>query len=341
MTYNVPMKVSLQVIRTHSGADVFFETLYRELSKLPDYEVDIVWHPGWKRFVPRLLSRDSSKKCDVCISNIEYGWVFKSMCHSLILTAHQCVFDKNYRRYTSPLQKLFHYGVLKPNTKKSIRRADRIVSCGDGVKRILLETFGEHDNVVIHNGIDCETFAPPDHPRKPTKPYRILYVGNLLRRKGVDLLPYIATVLGNDYRIAFTSGLRKTRVPDFLTHESLSCIGKLSQKELAEEYRKTDVLLLPTRHEGFGYVIGEAMASGVPCVVSNANATSELVEDGKTGFVTEVDDIRSLADSIVKICTDDALHAKMSKAGRERIVERFSLQRHVSRFDALIRSCAS
>lgn len=85
----------------------------------------------------------------------------------------------------------------------------------------------------------------------------------------------------------------------------------------------SDVFLLPSSQESFGLAALEAMACGLPVVASKVGGLSELVDDGVSGFLRPANDLRGMADAIVRLLTDDALYASASEAARATAEQRF------------------
>ena len=96
-----------------------------------------------------------------------------------------------------------------------------------------------------------------------------------------------------------------------------------------------DVFALPSIAEGISNTVLEAMASGLPLVATRTGGNPELVEDGVTGRLIPVGDTASLADALAAYVTDGHLRAVHGKAGRQRAVERFSVERMADRYREL------
>ena len=95
-----------------------------------------------------------------------------------------------------------------------------------------------------------------------------------------------------------------------------------------------DIFALPSRWEGFGYVLAEAMASRKPIVAFNTSSNPELVADGETGLLTEPN-AGALAAGLMRLASDRTLSARMGERGRERVARHFTLaecSREVERF---------
>ena len=102
-----------------------------------------------------------------------------------------------------------------------------------------------------------------------------------------------------------------------------------------------DLLVMPSRWEGFGLAAAEAMAAGLPVVASRAEGLREVVEEGRTGLLVEVEDVGELAQCI-DICThDSALRASLGRAGKARAEEFFSIGRTVEAHQRLYLEAAA
>ena len=95
--------------------------------------------------------------------------------------------------------------------------------------------------------------------------------------------------------------------------------GYLAGLELARAFASSDVFLFPSTTDTFGNVILEAMASGVPCVVSDQGGPKDLVAHGKTGFVTRALDAEDFTHHVEKIVTDASLRREMALAAHDAV----------------------
>jgi glycosyltransferase involved in cell wall biosynthesis len=106
-------------------------------------------------------------------------------------------------------------------------------------------------------------------------------------------------------------------------------------------YRTLDVLVLPSRVEGFGLAAAEASAAGVPVVRTASGGHAETTRDGKTGFVVPVDDLAALEQRLRQLLADAALRSRMGEAARTYALTHFDLARFVSALtDALFHTAS-
>jgi glycosyltransferase involved in cell wall biosynthesis len=118
-------------------------------------------------------------------------------------------------------------------------------------------------------------------------------------------------------------------------------LGRLTRDELRDEYRRADLLLFPTRLEGFGYAVAEAMACGTPVVTTRCSALPELVDDGRTGRLCRMDDVAGFADAVRELVADNELLYRMGRAARMIAIERFSMSRMAHSYAALLAELGS
>jgi len=293
------MKIIFKVIKAGSGNDIYFERLSQALKQI-NIESVIEYYPKYFQYIPWAL-RFVNKKTpgDIIHSNVEYGWVFEEAGKPLYVTLHHNVFDKEFRKYANVAQKLFHDIIIKPNTHKSLRRATKIIAVSNYTKGSFIETFGEHPIEVIYNFIDTRKYKP-QKVKSSDKRFKLLFVGNLIKRKGADLLPQIMSQLDpKEYVLYYTTGLR-TKIPKSYNLPNMIPLGKLSEEELIEEYNKCDALLFPSRFEGFGYAVVEALACGKPIIAFSNSSIKELLIDKNNCYLAETNKVDEVIEFIKK-----------------------------------------
>lgn len=130
---------------------------------------------------------------------------------------------------------------------------------------------------VIYNGVDTVRFRPAKKLR--SRKIRVLFSGDLTRRKGADLLPLIAERLGKGIEIVYTQRLQP-RTLSFHT-ANLRSIGRIPHQDMPGVYSAADILLFPSVREGFGLAAAEAMACGLPVVATDCSSLPELIDHGR------------------------------------------------------------
>jgi glycosyltransferase involved in cell wall biosynthesis len=109
------------------------------------------------------------------------------------------------------------------------------------------------------------------------------------------------------------------------------------QRDIASYYALFDTLLLPSGNEGTPVVAIESLAAGTPVVATRVGGVPDVVSDGIDGFLTRIGDVGELSAALEKLARDPALREEMGRAGRERTLPRYRVDRLVDDVDALYR----
>jgi glycosyltransferase involved in cell wall biosynthesis len=164
-------------------------------------------------------------------------------------------------------------------------------------------------------------FAAPDEPL-------IFFVGRLVREKGVQVLlqalPQVKAYVPNA-RLVIVGGGARGHLEAFVRflrmEQSVHFTGFIPDEDLLRLYRVVDVAVYPSLYEPFGIVALEAMAAGVPVVVSDAGGLKEVVQHERTGIVTWAGNAESLAWGILRVLLHPR-EAQAQAARARRIVQR-------------------
>jgi glycosyltransferase involved in cell wall biosynthesis len=96
-----------------------------------------------------------------------------------------------------------------------------------------------------------------------------------------------------------------------------------------------DILVLPSKNEGFGYVLTEAMNLGKPVVATRISSIPEVVREGETGLLVPPGDVDALAEALLELARHPARARQMGLAGRRRVRERFSMEKMLDDLEEL------
>ena len=331
------MKIFFPVIRALSGVDVFVKRLSQALESR-NIEVIVKWYNKFYEFMPHLLGFKPLPPGVDIIHTISWnGFAYARPNTPLVVTEFHCVFDPLFKPYKNFTQHLYHQYVIKKFEQKSFKRADSITAISSFTQESLARSANVRDARLIYLWVEVDRFKPA----KPVamnleKPFRLLFVGNMSRRKGFDLLKPIMDRLGKNFELRFTTGLRDMAGKKYPSN--MTPLGRLSEEHLIKEYQECDALLFPSRFEGFGYVALEAMACGKPVVATDTTSIPEVVDNGVTGILCPTDDVEAFANACRKLAADRDLCGRMGVAGRKRAVEVFSEEVIVSQYIDLYRS---
>jgi glycosyltransferase involved in cell wall biosynthesis len=197
--------------------------------------------------------------------------------------------------------------VFRTMVPRSVRRADRVLAVSEWTKRDLIERYGIPDQkiVVTPNGVD--SLFGPDGARRDGEPYA-LFVGTLQPRKDPLAALEAIALAGGDLRLVLVgpdkgSGEEARRTASKLgLNGRVEFAGHVDKEELAELYRSAACLVFPSRYEGFGLPVVEAMASGTPVVATAAGSIPEIA--GDAAVLVEPGDPVALAGGIERAIAD-------------------------------------
>jgi glycosyltransferase involved in cell wall biosynthesis len=229
--------------------------------------------------------------------------------------------------------------------------AHLIVANSEGVKNDLITKVGIPASKVrrIYNGVDTLLYAPRPEAR-PRVRRQIglsadhLVMGTVARlypKKGVSTL--LEAAAGLRSRIP---GLRLLIVGDGPERQRLSeqaaALGLHDQvvflgerTDVPDLLAAMDIFAFPSLFEGFPNAVLEAMAAGLPVVATDIPGTNEVVQDGITGYLVPVDDPKAFAAKLVILAAEPTRRLAFGTAGRQAVIERFSLGHVARQFETL------
>ena len=226
--------------------------------------------------------------------------------------------------------------------ERKLDAARFVATCTCANAGVLRQRHARPDEVhSIYHGLDTDYFSPSPQPVDTALPV-ILAVGRFVEKKGFDQLIEACAHLqqaGVRFRCVIVgergsayASIRALIEARELT-DSVRLRSAVAQDELRDIYRAARVFALPCQvmedgdRDGFPNVLAEAMAMGVPVVSTHISGIPEMIDDGVHGLLVAPRDARALADALRRVLTDAALHARLARAGRQRICARFDSRR--------------
>lgn len=213
--------------------------------------------------------------------------------------------------------------------KHVIKRADAFIASSSKSKEAQIYYGAPEEKCHIsYLTVDVEKYIQKPQGKGIGK---ILCVGSLIERKGVDLLLKALGEVKSDFELFLAgSGDEKDTLEELADQlkigDKVHFLGQLNRKELLAHYASSDLFVLPTREDCFALVILEAMCSGLPIICSRyADGAYDLIEEGKNGFIIDPYDTKAFAECIQKLLNDSALQKKLSEHSAE-IIEKFRFE---------------
>ncbi len=222
------------------------------------------------------------------------------------------------------------------------RSADHVVVLGELWRGWVIDTFGVAPQAisVVNNGVPATPL--PREPRAPGEPFRLLFLGNLLERKGIaDLLHALSLPAAREADLCLTVAgggavdTYKQMAKDLGIAARVRFTGWLDQTAARQEVTRADALVLPAYDEGLPLVILEAMATGVPVVCTPVGAIPEVFTDRETALFVQPGDRNALAAALVELSRDAALQERLSTAGLAMYRRQFTMTAFAERMAGL------
>lgn len=156
---------------------------------------------------------------------------------------------------------------------------------------------------------------------------KILAVGNLEPRKGIDaVIKALGLLKDTEFSLDIVGGFRNhddyfTYLQDLVVEYGLSdkvkFRGRVAGDQIANFYVDASIFVFPSRHEGYGMVLLEAMSFGLPIVATDIPTTREIIKDSVNGYLCLVDDVACLSQKIRKLLTDRTLQLQLGRKNFE------------------------
>jgi glycosyltransferase involved in cell wall biosynthesis len=215
------------------------------------------------------------------------------------------------------------YKPIHPSIKASIlgeyELADVITVPSTYVRRTFLQKGTRNSRIeVIPYGVDLSLFRPCP---KRDDVFRILFVGSLCLHKGLPYLLEAASRLrlpGSEL-VLIGPSMRETEVVLSRTDARFRCLGRVPQADLYRHYSQASVFVLPSVADGFGLVLAQAMACGVPVIATENTGAEDLFTEGVEGFVVRARDVDALCEKILYLHENPDHREAMGLAGLQRV----------------------
>lgn len=273
--------------------------------RFPDYEQYVYNLKAWRKtkvYGPFDLIHGHGSSCF-------FSSIFRTK-KPFLMTFHgtmEGIFSKKYGSKISP----HLFTVFYPEQVAALR-CDLAVACSNAVKNELVTFYGVNQNkiAIIHNGVNVNKFFPQNKNlarRKlelsPKNKYA-LWIGTDPIRKGLSIAMKAVEKIPNIRLLVVGVSGNNFGKTIFL--------GKISEAKIIDAYNAADFLIFPTIYEGFPLVPLEALASGLPIIVSTESNLGEIIEEGVHGFVVKEGSPSAYKEKIEFLLNDDVILEKMS-----------------------------
>lgn len=217
--------------------------------------------------------------------------------------------------------------------RECLRLSYAVVTVSEAMRQTLVEEFPvyRHKLYFIPNGVDSALLESPHRGASQARQgnLRVLTVGSLIARKGIDTIIEATALLRDRVHVEFSvvgDGPEYDRLTALVARRGLESsvrfLGAVAPDHVVEHLAQTDVFVLASHSEGRPNVLLEAFAAGVPVVASDIDGVRELVGSDERGFLFQAGDPKSLVDTLAQLRESFAEAARRAEAARAYIVER-------------------
>ena len=181
---------------------------------------------------------------------------------------------------------------------------------------------------VVPNGVEIRR-------RRDFEGEKLLYVGRLTRKKGVEYLISAMKLVRDVDLLVVGDGPDRDRLERMALGLRVEFVGQIAPDRIYQYLMQAKILILPSLYEGMPNVILEAMAVGVPVIATRVGGIPDLVKDGETGLLVEPGSVDELTQGIKKLIEDDDLRKKLANNSFEE-AKKYTWGRVVEEFENLI-----
>ncbi len=219
------------------------------------------------------------------------------------------------------------YPFLKPLIRRIWRRAGAVTAISAEQAALARRTMPHFKLVTIPNGVDTDAFCPAEKEAK--QEVNLVCAARLIERKGQHhLLEALARLHGccrRPVRVTLVgTGDAEPKLRDLAARlqiaQAVTFQGYVPREAMAQVYQAADIFVLPSQQEGMSIALLEAMASGLPVVVTQTGGTDELVTKGLNGDIVPWADVPALTQALKTLVEDEATRVRMGAESRRRTI---------------------
>ena len=220
----------------------------------------------------------------------------------------------------------FYHFLLKFLIGWMWRKSRAVIANSRGLAKLAEGSVPSVRVLTIPNGVDSSFFMPPENSAKAGK-LKILFAGRFVdSQKNISMLLWAASRFPEAELVLVGDGPDKARLAASARRlglgERVHFPGWLKGEDLLAVYQSADVYVSASRWEGMPNTVLEAMAVGLPLLLSRVAGHEELVEEGRNGFLFDASDERKFLEGMSRLLGDADLWNQMGRAGRAAAVQR-------------------
>lgn len=311
-------------VRTNTGTDVFTQRLVKGLNE-QGIQAEITWLPLRAEYAPWTVPVPEAPAWATVVH--VNTWLHPRFIPGnlpLVATIHHAIHHPDAQSYKGWLRAAYHKYWIAPTERRIMQRADSVIAVSQFVADSAKQTLEDVPVKVIYNGIDTDIFKPGNRVRNPIEPFRLLYVGSWMARKGVDLLTPIMRELSEEFELRYTGGPTAEKDRAHMPPNMININRLQGDAAVATAMQNADALLFPSRSEGHPLVAIEAMSCGLPVIASRIGPLTEVITHGENGLLCPMNDVAGFTAAVRNLATNQTQYKAIRRTAPNRIQERFS-----------------
>jgi glycosyltransferase involved in cell wall biosynthesis len=237
--------------------------------------------------------------------------------------------------------KFRHFRKSKAFAPFVFRSADRIIVQSARIRDDLLQELTNGGRIGLTDAVKQKLGVIPNgvssHPPRAAKGTSVVYVGRLVKGKGVECLISAMKSCPGEKLIIVGDGPERRNL-QFLaqTMANVTFVGEVPPERVSDYLQRAQIFVLPSASEGSPNVVLEAMAHGVPIIATRVGGVPDLISHGETGFLIQPGDFGEIAHYIKKLAGDEQLRAELAK-NCLKVIKRYSWDRIMPLYESELR----
>ncbi|MFB3888914.1 MAG: glycosyltransferase family 4 protein [Candidatus Bathyarchaeia archaeon] len=303
----------------------------------------------------RIYANFFNKRFDIVHFNLIPNWNNGSQILLRLAKRRQCATVLNIHGIITLERQLDPAQIPESVTQKTLetviracKTADVIVVNSKYMRNSLVSLYGVNQGKieVIPNGVNLNMFSSCNSTVLLDGDPSLLFVGSLSNTKGLDILFEALTLLKSRmpklklHLIGMTYEGKLKTFQELVEEKGIADMvvfhGWMSHSRVTPYFKSADICIFPSRHEGFGIALLEAMAAGTPVVASNIAIFRDILQDGRNGTLFESENPVSLSDSICELYQSPEMGRRKAEAAQE-AVKVYSWERVAENYISLYR----